>query len=220
MNALIFDCDGVLVDSEPVYAKAFAMTLARFGLALPASMLQMSLQGKSMSDCYRWLAKHWQFSVTEAFEKALFSETDRLIPLELKAVAGIVDFVKVVSVPKAVASNGVRRSVEGNLSRCELAPLFGNHIYTASQVAKPKPAPDLYQFAAEQLAVNAEECAVIEDSPLGVQAALDANMTVCWLTHGRDVSLDTYSANQLSRLSIARNIDDLYSWAASRDLMR
>lgn len=219
MQALIFDCDGVLVDSEPVYAQAFSATLANFGLALPAAMLQTSLQGKSMSDCYRWLAKHWQFTVTEAFECALFAETDRLLPERLKPIDGILDVVKSAVVPIAVASNGVRRSVENNLTHCQLVQYFNGHIYTASQVARPKPAPDIYAFAAEKLGVEAEQCAVIEDSVLGVQAALAAKMQVCWLTHGRAVMLDDFTPNECERLTVASDIAAVYQWAGLKGLI-
>lgn len=218
MKALIFDCDGVLVDSEPVYAKAFSATLAAFGLSLPAAMLQSSLQGKSMSDCYRWLAKHWQFTVTEAFEQELFAETDRLLPELLQPIDGILDVVKSAIVPKAVASNGVRRSVENNLASCHLAQYFGEHVYTASQVAKPKPAPDVYAFAASQLGVAASDCAVIEDSALGVQAALAAGMQVCWLTHGREASLNFVGCAQ-ARVTVAPTIDEVYRWAKAHKLI-
>ncbi len=218
MKALIFDCDGVLVDSEPVYAQAFSATLTAFGLPLPAAMLQSSLQGKSMSDCYRWLAKHWQFTVSKAFEQELFAETDRLLPELLKPVDGILDVVKSAIVPKAVASNGVRRSVENNLASCHLAPYFGKHVYTASQVAKPKPAPDVYAFAASQLGIAAIDCAVIEDSALGVQAALAAGMQVCWLTHGREVSLD-FVGDAQARVTVAPTIDEVYSWAKAHKLI-
>lgn len=182
LKAVIFDCDGVLVDSEPVYAEAFSQTLMRFGCHLPASLLQSALHGKSINDCYAWLAKHWQFTVTVEFEKTLFANTNTLVPAMLKPIrhAGLV--VESVSALKAVASNGARRSVEANLALCGLDHFFGRHIYTASQVAKPKPAPDVYLFAAKQLGVQPSACIVVEDSALGVIAAVRAGMQVFWLS--------------------------------------
>ena len=186
MKAVIFDCDGVLVDSEPVYAEAFSSTLNDFGCPLPASLLATELQGRSMDDCYRWLAKHWGFRVTGAFKEALFSRTDSLIPLRLKPVFEVGLLVEALSCPKAVASNGVRRSVLNNLELCQLKHYFDPHIYTAEQVARPKPAPDIYLHAASNLGVPPEGCLVIEDSALGVQAATAAGMRVCWFGANAD----------------------------------
>ena len=180
MKAVIFDCDGVLVDSEPVYAKAFSDTLGDFGCPLPAGLLAVELQGRSMDDCYRWLAKHWGFVVTSAFRDALFSRTDTLIPALLKPILEVGLLVEELTCPKAVASNGVRRSVLHNLELCQLKHHFDPHIYTAEQVALPKPAPDIYLHAASKLQVSPQDCLVIEDSYLGVQSALAAGMQVCW----------------------------------------
>lgn len=184
LKAVIFDCDGVLVDSEPVYAEAFSHTLAAFGCDLPASLLRETLQGKSMADCYAWLAKHWHFSVTTHFEKTLLAHTDRLIASKLQPINGAALTVAAIRAPKAVASNGLRQSVLANLKRCQLDHFFGEHIYTANQVAQPKPAPDIYLLAAKRLGVLPAECAVVEDSPLGVAAAVAAGMQVCWLQQG------------------------------------
>jgi HAD superfamily hydrolase (TIGR01509 family) len=184
MQAVIFDCDGVLVDSEPIYAKAFASALSSYGCPLPADFLQRELHGKCLTDCYQWLARHWQFTVTEAFEQTLFKRTDELIPLHLKAITEVSLVVEALACSVAVASNGMRQSVVSNLEFCGLRHYFGENIYTAEEVPRAKPAPDLYLHAAACLGLTPDRCAVIEDSPLGVRAALDAGMAVCWFTSG------------------------------------
>ena len=181
MVAVIFDCDGVLVDSEPVYAEAFSLALHAFGCPLPANFLSRSLQGKNLADCYRWLFEYWQFVVTPEFEHTLFAQTQRLISLNLYPIVGVHAVVERLTCAKAVASNGMFSSVRDNLTRCDLWRYFEPHVYTAELVKKPKPAPDLYCYVAQKLGYDCANCYVIEDSFLGVTAALAAGMRVCWL---------------------------------------
>jgi HAD superfamily hydrolase (TIGR01509 family) len=181
---VIFDCDGVLVDSEPVYAEAFSLALHAFGCPLSADFLGRSLQGKNLTDCYRWLFEHWQFVVTAEFVQCLFSQTNRLVPLKLRAVTGVHAVLDQITCAKAVASNGVFLSVKDNLSRCDLWRQFGPHVYTSNLVEKPKPAPDIYLYAAQKLGFDPADCYVVEDSLVGVTAALAAGMSVCWLVRG------------------------------------
>lgn len=221
LKAVIFDCDGVLVDSEPVYAEAFSQTLAEFGCDLPASLLEKTLHGKSMADCYKWLAKYWQFTVTAQFEKQLFANTDALIPQLLKPIEGAPRVVRAVCAPKAVASNGVRRSVMTNLDFCDLSHFFEGQVYTASQVARPKPAPDVYLLAAKSLEVAPDLCAVIEDSALGVQAAVIAGMQVCWLISGDECDtpvLEGLSASLSANVYRADSMAKVHQWLVAKGL--
>ncbi|WP_053981415.1 HAD family hydrolase [Marinagarivorans algicola] len=217
LKAVIFDCDGVLVDSEPVYAEAFSSTLAAFGFDLPASLLRETLQGKSMADCYAWLAKHWGFSVTAHFEKTLLANTDQLIINRLQPIDHAAMIVAAIRVPKAVASNGLRQSVLANLKRCQLDHFFGEHIYTADQVAQPKPAPDIYLLAAKRLGVLPTECAVVEDSPLGVAAAVAAGMQVCWLNQG--TQRQASKVTQHEKIHSASSMQAVGLWLVDQGLM-
>lgn len=186
IKAVIFDCDGVLVDSEPVYARAFSSTLEQFGHNLSPDYLRVVLQGKSMADCYAWLAGNHGVVVTDSFQAKLSMITQSFLDNHISAVDGIHAVVASVTCQRAVASNGIYSTVVANLKRCQLARFFDHHIYTADIVDRPKPAPDLYLYVSDQLGVTPNECLVIEDSPLGAEAGLAAGMDVCCITHGQD----------------------------------
>ncbi|HEY7772858.1 MAG TPA: HAD family phosphatase [Marinagarivorans sp.] len=219
MKAVIFDCDGVLVDSEPVYAEAFSRTLAAYGCALPSALLAQALQGKSMADCYRWLATHWEFTVTSSFESDLFSCTDALIPEQLKAISDVNVIVEALECPIAVASNGVRRSVLNNLQLCRLRDYFGPHIYTAAEVGRAKPAPDVYLHAAAQLGVPAHDCLVIEDSALGVVAAQAAGMPVCWFGAAAKAEKLQQTSAASAQLYSAQTMAEVWQLLAALELL-
>ncbi len=213
MVAVIFDCDGVLVDSEPVYAEAFSLALHAFGCPLPADFLGRHLQGKNLADCYRWLFEHWQFVVTAEFEQCLFSQTYRLLPLKLKAVPGVQAVIEQITCPKAVASNGVFSSVSDNLQWCELWQYFDPHVYTSNLVANPKPAPDIYVYAAKKLGVERIDCCVVEDSLVGITAALAAGMKVCWLTR------DEWPLSIPAGVVVATTMVEVGGWLRSQGCM-
>ncbi len=214
MKAVIFDCDGVLVNSEPLYAQAFSNTLREYNCLIDAEVLRVSLRGKSMSDCYEWLKANYEFNVTDAFAEALLLATQKLLTTHLQPVEGAKEVVKAVSLPKAVASNGLNATVCENIKRCGFGDAFGEHIYTADKVLSPKPAPDLYKLAAQKLGVKASLCCVVEDSPLGVQAARAAGMKVCFLTHGEfDIGNASFS-NSINdpSVAIALTMRDVEQW--------
>lgn len=214
MEAVIFDCDGVLVNSEPIYAQAFSNTLREFGYHVDATLLRTSLRGKSMPDCYKWLNTHYSFSATDTFNEALLLASEQLLSTRLQSVEGAKEVVKSVVLPKAVASNGLKATVTENIKRCGFDGFFNEHIYTAEMVSYPKPAPDLYVYAAKKMGVKASHCCVIEDSPLGVQAARAAGMKVCFLTHGEfdigDASFNNILGDQA--VGVALTMRDVEQW--------
>ncbi len=215
-QAVIFDCDGVLVDTEPLYANAFAETLERYGMPLKTEFLQGYFHGRALPDCYRLLARDFEFVVTPGFHRDLLLAADYQIDRFLVPMPGISQMLARIACAKAVASNGLPESVEYNLKKTGLNQYFGGHVYTAAQVAKPKPAPDVYLLAARQLGMTPTSCIVVEDSATGVAAAVAAGMQVCWWRHAALGAADQYPSTWTSRVDVVQTAQQLEAYLRDR----
>ena len=180
---LIFDCDGVLVDSEPLACEVDADVLAGLGLPYTADDIAREFVGKSMRDMISRIEADHGCALppdfAEQINRALFArfETD------LKPIAGIREAVLSLPYPRCVASSSVPERIALSLRVTGLADLF-DHVFSATQVARGKPAPDLFLHAAERMGMNPRDCIVIEDSAAGVQGALAAGMRVVGFVGG------------------------------------
>ncbi|WP_457090649.1 HAD family hydrolase [Microvirga sp. P5_D2] len=180
---LIFDCDGVLVDSEPLACQVDADVLNDLGLPYTADEIARQFVGKSMKDMIARIevdhGRALPSDFAERVNRALFArfETD------LQPIAGVRDAILSLSYPRCVASSSVPERIALSLRVTGLADIFDN-IFSATQVARGKPAPDLFLHAAQQMGARPEDCLVIEDSPAGVQAAIAAGMRVIGFTGG------------------------------------
>jgi HAD superfamily hydrolase (TIGR01509 family) len=180
-SAVIFDCDGVLVDSEPLVNRIEAAWLSRWGWYLSGQEVRSLFKGRTFAEIAtmieanvpRPLPGDWIYEL--AMETALgFRRHLREVP----GVRSVVASARNCGLPICVASQSALPRVQLSLEVCGLDLLFGTHVYTASMVARPKPAPDLFLHAAGMLGVEPSVCTVIEDSPSGVHAAVAAGMTV------------------------------------------
>jgi len=180
---LIFDCDGVLVDSEPLACQVDADVLTALGLPYTADDITRQFVGKSMRDMIaRIEADHGRRlpgDFAEQINRALFArfETD------LRPIAGVREAILSLPYRRCVASSSVPERIALSLRVTGLADVFDD-IFSATQVARGKPAPDLFLFAADRMGAKPEECLVVEDSPAGVQAAVSAGMRVIGFTGG------------------------------------
>jgi HAD superfamily hydrolase (TIGR01509 family) len=180
---LIFDCDGVLVDSEPLACEVDADVLAGLGLPYTADDIAREFVGKSMRDMISRIEADHGCALppdfAEQINRALFArfETD------LKPIAGIREAVLSLPYPRCVASSSVPERIALSLRVTGLADLF-DHVFSATQVPRGKPAPDLFLHAARGMSTRPADCLVIEDSTAGVQAACAAGMRVIGFAGG------------------------------------
>jgi len=174
---LIFDCDGVLVDSEPLACQVDAEVLTALGLPYTADDIVRQFVGKSMKDMIaRIEADHGRTlpaDFAERINRTLFARFET----ELRPIAGVREAILSLPHPRCVASSSVPERIALSLRVTGLADLF-DAVFSATQVDRGKPAPDLFLFAAQQMGIRPEDCLVIEDSPAGVQAAIAAGMRV------------------------------------------
>jgi HAD superfamily hydrolase (TIGR01509 family) len=175
---VIFDCDGVLVDSEPVANRTLAQMLRELGLDLTQEEIFQNFVGYSLPHCMRVIEQMLGRAPPETFLRDLQTRTFDAFRAELRAMPGIEHALDRLTVPFCVASSGDHEKMRTTLGITGLYPRFAGRIFSVTQVPRGKPAPDVYLFAAQQLGAEPATCVVIEDTPPGVQAGVAAGMTV------------------------------------------
>ena len=206
MGALIFDFDGVIADSEAIANTVLAEIVTALG---HPTTLDQSLT--------RYAGSRWDDVIAEievAIGKPLPSDFSGQLKLatldrfrtDLKEVSGATNFIRRFShIPRCIASSSSIDRLQLCLSVLELEAEFGNHVFSADMVARGKPHPDIFLFAAGKLGVSPDECLVIEDSAGGIRAAVAAGMTaigLCAASHirqGHDAKLRDAGAVHLAQ---------------------
>jgi len=187
-SAILFDCDGVLVDSETIYMEVEQEHLSRLGLTYSLLDYQQRFVGLTSVDFYKAIEDDYAALGKGPFPQGFAEELDRAarerMDRDLVAVDGIKPLLEVVQGPKAVASSTRLSRLNEKLRQTGLHSYFDPHIYSGEQVRNGKPAPDLFLFAAANLQVPPKECLVVEDSTNGVRADCAAGMTVWGFTGG------------------------------------
>jgi len=177
-DLVIFDCDGVLVDSEIVFARVLAECLIAVDFPTTIDEAIALGFGKNRATLSAAVATRFGQALPEAFFETLAARSVAAYERELLPVPGVEDLLAASTVPRCVASNGHLVRVRQRLAMAGLLPFFEPHVFSAIQVAHGKPAPDLFLFAAERLGAAPEDCIVVEDSIPGVEAAVAAGMPV------------------------------------------
>ena len=178
IQLLIFDCDGVLVDSEPISCRIVAEELRKSGLDISNEEAKHQFAGTSMDYIREYAHQTLGHQIPEDFEEVYRVRSHAAFEAELQPVAGVEEALKALDYPRCVASNGPGYKVKANLEITGLRPLFGEELFSAYDIQRWKPEPDLYLYAAKQMNTLPENCLVIEDSTAGVQAAIRAGMRV------------------------------------------
>ena len=187
-DLVIFDCDGVLVDSELITNRIFVRMLNDLGLPVTLEEMFEKFVGRSMPQCLTLIEKLLQKPVPDGFVADYRERTAVALRSELKAVPGIEDVLDGLDIPFCVASSGIPEKIQLTLGVTGLLPRFGNRIFSVVDVEKPKPFPDVFLHAARTCGVPPSRCAVIEDTATGAAAGVAAGMTVfgyCSLTPER-----------------------------------
>jgi beta-phosphoglucomutase-like phosphatase (HAD superfamily) len=209
LPALIFDCDGVLIDSEYLASRVESEVGRDLGLSLGVEEAHDLFLGKTVDGVLDAIAArtgkrpssawvyNWAFATAHAFLR------------ELKTVDGVgvaVETLRRRGHHMAVASQSPLARVQLSLHVAGLAGQFGDHIYVTSMVPRPKPAPDIYLLAAQKLGAAPADCIVIEDSPAGAAAALGAGMRVIGYAPDK-----TFDAMRASGVAVIRSMHELIS---------
>ena len=178
---VIFDCDGVLVDSELITNRVYAAMLNELGLNVTLDDMFEKFVGRSMDYCWKLVAEMLGRPLPEHLVEDYRLRTTAALQRELRAVRGIeatLDALESAKVPYCVASSGTHAKMRTTLGLTGLLPRFAGKLFSVTDVANAKPAPDVYLLAARVNGTPPCQCCVIEDSPTGVTAGVAAGMTV------------------------------------------
>jgi HAD superfamily hydrolase (TIGR01509 family) len=176
VELVIFDCDGVLVDSEPIAVRVNVAVGAQLGWPLSEAEVIEQFVGRSSGSIGELIAARLGAETAASWALRFDEAHRREVDVALTAVDGIVEALDEIVQPTCVASSGSHEKMRHTLGRTGLYHRFAGRIFSASEVARGKPAPDLFLHAAARMGVPPRACVVIEDSRYGVQAARAAGM--------------------------------------------
>jgi HAD superfamily hydrolase (TIGR01509 family) len=179
---VIFDCDGVLVDTESIALAVEREIMQGFGVSLTEAQVLELFLGKSADEQGRWLSQNIGRDITADYEALHAQHMYAIFERGVPAVPGAAVALASIDLPKSVATNGVRARATLALKQTGLWNFFEGRLNAVEDVALGKPAPDIYLLAAKRAGVRPQDCAVVEDSPTGATAALAAGMTVVGFT--------------------------------------
>jgi HAD superfamily hydrolase (TIGR01509 family) len=212
-DAIIFDFDGVLLESEFEGSVELAKLLTDLGHRHTVEEALKNYVGLAGPQFIEAVERRIGAQLPPEFYERRKEQSVRALEEGVKAVVGAVDFVRSLppDLPKAVASSSTTRWLRGHLANIGLADAFGEHVYSGREhVSRGKPAPDLYLFAAERLGVDIRRSAIIEDSEVGATGALASGAMVIGLAAGQHCFDD--HGEMLRRLGvehIANSFDDV-----------
>lgn len=192
-DLVIFDLDGVLVDSEPISCRVTAAALTEAGIRLSEADVRERFLGTSTAEMLHEIEAEHRCRLPELFQERLRGRLLNAFEHQLEPIAGATAMLDALPLARCVASSShpdrIRRSLEltGLLDR--LAP----HLFSATMVSKGKPAPDLFLLAATEMGADPTRCLVIEDSEVGVRAGKAAGMTVFGFTGGSHLCFETHT---------------------------
>jgi HAD superfamily hydrolase (TIGR01509 family) len=186
-DLIIFDCDGVLIDSELLANRSEVDFLKSLGIKFDLSDYMSRFVGKSNQDVLNSIESLHNICLPENFWALAERQTFQVFRDELQPMIGVLELISSLDTAKCIASSSSLQRLEVTLKATGLFDRFLPHIFSAEQVDHGKPAPDLFLWAADQMQVNPNRCLVIEDSPYGVRAGVEADMTVLGFTGGSHI---------------------------------
>lgn len=182
-KAILWDCDGVLIDSEVIACRIAAAWFSEHGYAISTESFIERFMGKGSKQILQEIADETGNDYSSRFMSAGFkAQQTAAFEKFLKPIDGIGEVLSMIDLPMAVASGSELARLHHTLGICGLRSFFDEHIYSTEMVAKGKPAPDIFLCAAEKLGVSPHECLVVEDGVHGIHAAQAAGMQVVAFT--------------------------------------
>ncbi len=210
-NLIIYDCDGTLIDSERLVAKVCMAEIHALGLT-HWTMDRYFASFVGMPGHVGWgkVAEDLGRPLPAGLNARVDARILELIRIDLEIMPGVREAVLAIGGHRCVASSTPQPHLSDNIRIAGLHDLFGDHVFSASQVRRAKPAPDVFLFSASQMGHDPGDCLVIEDSVPGVLAARRAGMTVIGFTGAaHDAALMTAKLSEAGAVSVASHMDHL-----------
>ena len=180
----IFDCDGVLIDSELIALDVLSQMMGEFGVPMSVAQCQDAFMGMHNADIVRAIETRIGRALPDDEGPRMRLRMIERLKTELLPVSGVADALAQMDGPRCVASSSDRERIALTLALTGLERFFGDHIFSGTEVEHGKPAPDLFLFAARMMGVAPTNCVVIEDAVAGVRAGIAAGMRVIGFTGG------------------------------------
>lgn len=191
---VIFDCDGVLVDSEMIASRQLAAFLTDLGRMTTAAECRATFTGMSIKSVGDHVRQDWGMTLPSDFVEQLRLRDIEAFAQELQPIAGVADALASLATSQTamcVASSGTPEKIRHSLTITGLLDFFDDRLFSATQVTHGKPAPDLFELAAYEMGVCPQDAIVIEDAAPGVQGGVAAGMTVYGFTGGSHCTEET-----------------------------
>ncbi len=181
---VIFDCNGVLVDSEPLATAIVSQEFMRAGFPLTADVVARYFTGRRPADMFADVEAAARRKLPDNFSTTVTTAILRRFRAELRATRHIAYALTWLRGPKCVASSSTLDRIRVSLETTDLIRFFEPYLFSGNDVRKGKPAPDLFLLASARMRVPPSDCIVVEDSPVGVAAGVAAGMTVIGFVGG------------------------------------
>ena len=181
-KCIIFDCDGVLVDSEPIGNQVMVTMANELGAQINLEYAYQNFKGNALKNCINQIADLIDEEMPSNFEFEYRRRSFEMFKNNIKPVDGVLDVVKNLDIPFCVASSGPVNKIQLNLEITGLWPYFKSNVFSCYSVQKWKPDPAVFLWAAETMGFHPSECVVIEDSIIGVNAAINGGFDVFGFT--------------------------------------
>lgn len=207
---VIFDCDGVLVDSEIIACRVMSRELAALGLTLTPEQCLVEFTGITTAAVLARIETMLGRPLPEDFQQTLQQKDFEAFETELQPVAGVKAMLPMLTIPRCIASSGTITKMRLTLTTTGLLSSFEPHLFSAQMVKHGKPAPDLFLYAAERMGAEPRRCVVVEDSTAGVHGGLAAGMRVLGFAGGTHANAE-YEAilRQSGAETVFRNMSEL-----------
>ena len=204
---VIFDCDGVLIDSEWLACAAESQVFSDLGVEMSPEYVRDTYVGMANEDMFAKFEADFGMALPADFEDRHFVKTMDLFARELQAVPGVDEVLSGLGLIKSVASNSGTRRLRSSLEMTALTHHFDGHIYSSDMVARPKPATDLFEHVLEQTGAPAARTVVVEDGASGTLAARALGMPVLAFVGGSHCTPRT--SEKLMNAGAHRLFDDM-----------
>ncbi len=188
IDLVIFDCDGVLINSEELASEICVASLRELDLHLTPHQYADRYAGHPVNEIWRRVEEDIGTPLPEGFRQKVDGAVRKRFETELSAIAGVAELLSELKHPRCVASSTQLPLLQANLARVQLMEFFAPHVFSGSQVKRGKPAPDVFLYAASQMGADPSRCLVIEDSMAGVTAARRGGMNVVGFVGGGHAS--------------------------------
>ena len=182
-KCIIFDCDGVLVDSEKISMDVLVEMTRKLGKEINATLLSEQFSGLSLKSIFEKIEQIIGKKIPEDFESIYRNETFLRFQSDLQPILGVKEIIEDLSIPFCVASSGPLKKIELNLKKTKLFKHFKGNIFSSYEIGSWKPEPEIFIYAAQKMGFRPNECLVIEDSIAGIRAAKKGGFNVFGFTN-------------------------------------